>query len=156
MIYVFDTNSFRVLENYYPDRFPSFWEMFDELVAAGRIVSVREARRELEDQSTKAHLDRWVERNKRIFLSPSAEETEFVSRIFEVPHFQQLVSNTNVLKGKPVADPFLIAAAESRGGCVVTEESMKKNAAKIPNVCEHFRVHCTNVEGFMERESWTF
>ena len=33
---------------------------------------------------------------------------------------------------------------------------MKKNAAKIPNVCEHFGVHCTNVEGFMERESWTF
>ena len=156
MIYVFDTNSFRVLGNYYPDRFPSFWEMFDELVAAGRIVSVREARNELENQSTKDHLDRWVDRNKRIFLSPSAEETEFVSRIFEVPHFRQLVSSRNLSVGKAVADPFLIAAAWSRGGCVVTEEAMKKNAAKIPNVCEHFGVDCTNVEGFMERESWTF
>ena len=156
MIYVFDTSSFRVLGNYYPDRFPSFWEMFDGLVAAGRIVSVREARRELEDQSTKAHLDRWVDRNKRIFLSPSAEETEFVRRIFEVGHFQQLVSDRNVLKGGPVADPFLIAAAWSRGGCVVTEESMKENAGKIPNVCERFGVDWTNVEGFMERESWTF
>ena len=48
MIYVFDTSSFRVLGNYYPDRFPSFWEMFDELVAAGRIVSVREVHRELD------------------------------------------------------------------------------------------------------------
>lgn len=80
MIYVFDTNSFRVLGNYYPDRFPSFWEMFDGLVAA----------------------------------------------------------------------------AGARGGCVVTEEANTQNAAKIPNVCEHFGVDCTNVEGFMERESWTF
>lgn len=155
MIYVFDTNSFRVLGNYYPDRFPSFWEMFDGLVAAGRIVSVREARREL-DQNIKDHLDRWVDRNKRIFLSPSAEETEFVSGIFEVQHFRQLVSSRNLSTGKSVADPFLIAAAWSRGGCVVTEEAMKKNAAKIPNVCEHFGVDWTNVEGFMAREGWTF
>ena len=118
-------------------------------------MSVREARREL-DQNIKDHLDRWVDRNKRIFLSPSAEETEFVRRIFEVGHFQQLVSDRNVLKGGPVADPFLIAAAWSRGGCVVTEESMKENAGKIPNVCERFGVDWTNVEGFMERESWTF
>lgn len=129
--------------------------MFDELVAAGRIVSVREARREL-DQNIKDHLDRWVDRNKRIFLSPSAEETEFVSRIFEMQHFRQIVPPRNISIGRSVADPFLIAAAESRGGCVVTEESYKKNAAKIPNVCEHFGVSCTNVEGFMEREGWTF
>lgn len=155
MIYVFDTSSLRVLGNYYPDRFPSFWEMFDDLVAAGRIVSVREVHRELR-KNTNDHLDRWVDRNKRIFLSPSAEETDFVSRIFAVPHFQQLVSRRNLSIGRSVADPFLIAAAGSRGGCVVTEESMKQNAAKIPNVCERFGVDWTNVEGFMERESWTF
>ena len=33
---------------------------------------------------------------------------------------------------------------------------MKKNAGKIPNVCEHFGVDWTNVEGFMAREGWTF
>ena len=130
--------------------------MFDDLVAAGRVVSVREARKELEHQSTIAHLDRWVDRNKRIFLSPSAEETEFVSKIFEVGHFQQLVSSRNLSVGSSVAGPFLIAAAGARGGCVVTEEANTQNAAKIPNVCEHFGVDCTNVEGFMEREGWTF
>lgn len=156
MIYVFDTSSLRVLGNYYPDRFPSFWEMFDDLVAAGRIVSVREARNELKYQSTKDHLDRWVDGNKGIFLSPTIAEVEFVSRIFEARHFQQLVSGRNLSIGRPVADPFLIAAAGARGGCVVTEESMKENAAKIPNVCERFGVDWTNVEGFMELESWTF
>ena len=48
MAYVFDTNSFRVLGNYYPDQFPTFWERFNRAVTDGKIVSVREVRRELE------------------------------------------------------------------------------------------------------------
>lgn len=153
---MFDTSSFRVLGNYYPDRFPSFWEMFNDLVAVGRIVSVREVLNELELQSTKAHLDEWVQKNKRVFFAPSTLETEFVSAIFEVEHFLQLVSTENVLKGKPVADPFVVAAAKARGACAVTEESMRANAAKIPNVCDHFQIEWTNVEGFMKREGWAF
>ncbi|HEX6902643.1 MAG TPA: DUF4411 family protein [Thermoanaerobaculia bacterium] len=43
-----------------------------------------------------------------------------------------------------------------RGGCVVTEEANRPHAAKVPNVCEHFGVSCTNVEGFMARNDWRF
>ena len=50
-------------------------------------MSVREVLNELELQSTKAHLDEWVQKNKTVFLPPSAVETEFVSEIFEVTHF---------------------------------------------------------------------
>ena len=142
--------------NYYPDRFPSFWEMFNDFVEVGRILSVREVLNELELQSTKAHLDQWVRKNKRMFLSPGPEETEFISAIFEVGHFRQLVSVENLLKGRPVADPFVVAAAKAHGACTVTEESMREHAAKIPNVCDHFGIEWTNVEGFMEREGWTF
>ena len=39
---------------------------------------------------------------------------------------------------------------EQMYGCVST------NAVKIPNVCEHFGVDCTNLEEFMEREKWRF
>ena len=156
MIYVFDTSSFRVLGNYYPDRFPSFWEMFNDLVESGRIVSVREVLNELERQNTKAHLDEWIQNNKKVFLSPGVMETEFVSRIFQEKHFQQLVSTENVLKGYPVADPFLVAAAKTWDACVVTEESKRKNAAKIPNVCDYFGIEWTNVEGFMEQGGWSF
>ncbi|MEE8526835.1 MAG: DUF4411 family protein [Thermoanaerobaculia bacterium] len=60
------------------------------------------------------------------------------------------------LLGKPVADPFLIAAAKVLDGCVVTEESFPPNAARIPNVCEHFGIDWTNFEGFLERNGWTF
>ena len=156
MIYAFDTSSFRVLGNYYPDRFPSFWDKFNDLVESGRVVSVREVLNELERQNTKAHLDKWIKNNKTVFLSPGVMETEFVSRIFQVKHFQQLVSTENILKGYPVADPFLVAAAKTRDACVVTEESKKKTAAKIPNVCDRFEIEWTNVEGFMEQEGWSF
>ena len=48
MIYVVDTSSFRELERYYTDVFPTFWELFQSEVDSGDVVSVREVWRELE------------------------------------------------------------------------------------------------------------
>lgn len=55
-----------------------------------------------------------------------------------------------------VADPWLIARAKSLGGCVLTEEKLKPNAAKIPNVCKHFGVDFCNVEALFERKGWRY
>lgn len=156
MVYVFDTNSLRVLGNYYPGRFPSFWERFETLIRTGEVVSVREVHNELLDQITKEWFLDWVEKHKQMFVVPAAEETEFVAEIFRVPHFLTLVGREQQLKGQPVADPFVIACARIRAGTVVTEEGNKPNAAKIPNVCQHFRVPCTNVEGFLTACNWQF
>jgi Domain of unknown function (DUF4411) len=76
--------------------------------------------------------------------------------IFSAPQFQNLVTQKNILAGRPVADPFLIASAKIKSGCVVTEEEIKEHAAKTPNVCEHFNVQFTNLEGFMKLEGWSF
>jgi hypothetical protein len=156
MSYVLDTSSWRVVENYYPSRFPSFWSTFDAFVAGGNIISVREALRELGHQLRHPQVQAWIQRNRWIFLQPTPEETVFVGAIFAIPHFQGLIGLTQRLKGTPVADPFIIAAAHVRGICVVTEESLKPNAAKIPNVCEHFGVDWCNFEGLMTREGWSF
>ena len=156
MAYVFDTNSFRVLGNYYPEQFPTFWEKFNQAVTFGKIISVRETRRELEFQVHHPHLFDWVKDHGHIFLSPRPSEMQFVSDIFSVSHFQTLVSAKTRLLGQPCADPFIIAKAQFINGCVVTEERQRPNAARIPNVCEHFEVDCTNLQGFMERERWTF
>ena len=98
----------------------------------------------------------WAQENKQIFEPPTDDETAFVVQIFSVAHFQALIGGKQILQGRPVADPFLIASAGVRKGCVVTEEEWKKNAGKIPNVCEHFKVECTNVEGFLNFNKWTF
>jgi hypothetical protein len=156
MVYVFDTNSIRVLGHYYPARFPTFWRRFDNAADEGNVVSVREVYNELENQITKDWFFDWIKRRRRMFLVPGAAETAFVRRIFEVGHFQALVGETQRLKGQPVADPFVIACAYVRSGTVVTEEAKKPNAAKIPNVCEHFGVLCTDVEGFLAENGWQF
>lgn len=156
MVYVFDTSSFIVLGHYFPQRFPSFWKKFNAAVRHGKIISCREVYRELKGQGNKAHLDNWIQENKRLFLKPTADETGFVAEIFAVHHFQQMVTERQRLKGSPVADPFVIALAKVRSGCVVTEESKKPHAARIPNVCERFGIPCCNIEGFLEENEWAF
>lgn len=156
MVFVLDTSSFRVIENYYPDRFPSFWTLFDAAVYAGTIISVREVLRELGAQARSAHLPAWIKGNHSMFLTPTPDETLFVADIFRVPHFQALIGETQRLRGTPVADPFVVASARVRNGCVVTEEGSKPNAAKIPNVCDHFGVAWTNLEALLQRQGWVF
>ena len=36
------------------------------------------------------------------------------------------------------------------------KEAFKPKAAKVPNVCDYFSVHYTNVEGFLKKNNWTF
>ncbi len=41
-------------------------------------------------------------------------------------------------------------------GCVITQELLKANAAKISNICQAFGVPYLNLEGFIEKEGWEF
>ena len=106
MAYVFDTNSFIVIGHYYPEQFPSFWDKFNQAVHVGKIISVREVFRELDQDASAPHLSDWIEHHKSLFVIPNAAATQFVSTIFSVPHFQALVSEKNRLAGRPCADPI--------------------------------------------------
>ncbi len=156
MIYVFDTNSFSILKEYYRAHFRRFWECFEEVVSRGEVVSVREVYRELLGQVDRPHLQEWIESHRRIFLPPSQEESLFIKEIFAIPHYRYLIKPKNLLVSTPWADPFVIAAAKIKEGCVVTEEHGKRNAAKIPNVCEHFQIPCKSLETFIEEQKWEF
>ena len=156
MLFVFDSSSFIVMSHLYPDRFPTFWEQLNDLVESEVVVSVREVRRELDSKAAKPHLEKWISEHGSLFRVPAAEETEIVADIFAVRRFMELVRRKQLLSGTPVADPFVIAAAKAKGGSVVTEESERPNSARIPNVCRHFGVACTNLEGFMERENMRY
>lgn len=165
MIYVFDTSSVRALQHFYPRVFKSIWDGLDDLVAQERLISTREVFHELESQAISSELVEWVKDNKEIFRMPIAAELQFVAEIFKVKHFQALIGKQQRLKGTPVADPFVIACAKAHDGTVVTEEGWlrpskaltpKPNAAKIPNVCAHFKVPCVDLEAFMQQQGWTF
>ena len=156
MRYVFDSDSLiDLFRHYYPERFPTLWEKFDVLVSAGKLLSVREVFNEI--GSKEDSLANWAKQNTNIlFLESTTEELKFVSEIFQVRHFQAMIRKQERLKGKPVADPFVIARAKISGACVVTQEKNTEKASKIPNVCEYFKIPCINLEGFMEKENWTF
>ena len=157
MAYVFDTNCFIVIGHYYPEQFPSFWNKFDQAVEIGKIISVREVFRELDQDASAPHLSDWIEHHKNIFMIPNAEATQFVSTIFSFPHFQALVSEKKSLSWSSVRRSVYHCLGKGYERlCCYRGKRETENAAKIPNVCHHFGIDCTNLQGFMEREDWSF
>ena len=156
MIYVFDTSSIRSLQHFYQSVFKTIWDGLDGLVQQQNLISTREVWNELGRQNVSADVLAWAKQNKQIFTTPNAAELQFVAQIFQIQHFQSLIGEQQRLKGMPVADPFVIACAKIKNGTVVTEEQLKPNAAKIPNVCAHFNVPCIDLERFMQQQGWTF
>jgi hypothetical protein len=152
-MYVLDTNAFYTLGNYYPSRFPTIWQHIDRLVNSKKFWSVREVRREIENNCPYDNISNWVQMNHEVFRKPSSRELEIVSFIFQRKQFLGLVKRENILKGLPVADPFIVAAAKVLTGAVVTQEVFKEGGARIPTVCKEFDVECINIEQFLERES---
>lgn len=157
MIYVFDTSSLSRLKHFFPAVFKTIWDGLDALVQSGELISTREVFNEITQRGdADPHVDQWLKARKQLFTTPNAEELLFVAQIFQIAHFQALIGEKQRLTGTPVADPFVIACAKIRQGTVVTEERLKPNAAKIPNVCAHFGVRCINLEEFMQEQGWSF
>jgi len=160
LTYVFDTNSLSIiLRHYYPGRFPTFWNKFNKAAEENILVSVRESRFELLEHSNHEitqNLPALEKYNGNFFAKPTIEELAFITRIYSVPHFQWNLEKKKLLKGGSFADPFIIAKANMVKGIVVTEEAFKENAAKIPNICQHFDIECVNLEGFLLSEDWEF
>jgi len=156
-MYVFDTNSLsNILNHYYPDRFPSFWENFAVILQENRVFSVREARFELERRFDNIVINRLVKHNPDFFEDPSVKELSFITQIYSIQHFQQNLDRKKLLQGGYFADPFIVAKAKIKEAIVVTEEECLPNGARIPNICEYFGIECLKLEGFLTKEDWRF
>ncbi|MFZ3136544.1 MAG: PIN domain-containing protein [Thermodesulfovibrionales bacterium] len=151
-MYVVDTNVFIQLGFYYPSQFPTIWDRIDKLARNGTILSVREVKNELELGNASTYIAEWVKANRNIFRTPNEEELSIVKDILSDHRFRGLIRRASILKGLPVADPFIIAAAKVHNGMVVTQENYKPDAARIPTVCEVLKVRCINLEQFLKRE----
>ena len=157
MIYIFDTDSLRSLKFIPINGFPSFWSDFGQFISDGQVISVREVRREVEKQKGNfGEVYDWLIANSHIFQTPTSEDTDEVARILRVPAYRSLIHRKNILLGMPAADPFVIAAGKTREGCVITQETKKEGRIDIPSVCDELGVDCTNLSGFMDRESLSY
>jgi len=88
MVYVFDTNSFRVLGSYYPKQFRTFWGKFDQYVAEHKVISVREVRRELEEMlPDDSHLANWVKHIEIFFYLLVAMRRNVLERFYRLSIF---------------------------------------------------------------------
>jgi hypothetical protein len=73
-------------------------------------------------------------------------------------YYQNRINDIQLAEYLNIA-PKNLAAFEARFSperTVVTMETLRPDAARIPNICEHFKVPCLSLEGFMEKESWQF
>ena len=164
-IWVFDAGPLiDLFRHYYPARFPTLWTRFGDLVRDGRLTSTREVRNEIRGRNfsgaAKERADalaKWCHENAPLFPPPTVEELEVVRWILSKPHHHALIARQKRMRGGPVADPFVIARAKCvADACVVTTERRRPNAAKVPNVCDAAGVEWVGLEGFMEREAWSF
>jgi hypothetical protein len=155
-MYIVDTGIFYSLGSYFPLRFPTFWSHIDKLIAEGKFWSTREVRREIEHNCPFEHVSEWVKFHHEIFRVPTVEEQKVVREMFKAQKGRDLVRRNNILKGLPVADPFVIAAAKISGGKVITRESFKAGGARIPTICKDLGVECINLEDFLTAEGIRF
>jgi len=85
-------------------------------------------------------------------MIPTEAELKIVRDIFMIEQFRGLVKRQNIIKGLPVADPFIVAAGKFYEAIVITQESLLSGAARIPTVCQKLEVRCKDLEGFLEEE----
>ena len=161
-----DTSSWQQLFGCYKRvRFPTLWQLFDELVASGAIISVSHVLREIENRDKKNDELEWAKAHTNLFPDVNEEEFQFLREIFQVPRFRHVVPteirDDDVDKNQDEdsntdADPFLIARANAIDGMVITQERERGNRVRIPSICNYFDIKCGTLDDLMAMENWSF
>jgi hypothetical protein len=126
------------------------------MVIEGKIKSAREVHNEIKKLTRKDELEAWAKTHLEFFHDPTTEELGFITQIYSVPLFFNSINQQKLLKGEPIADPFIIAKAYVEKGTVVTLEKLAPKSAKIPNICEHFHIPCIDLQVFLKNNGWSF
>lgn len=176
MIYVIDTSSWQQLFGCYRRvRFPTLWQLFDELVSRGAIISVSQVLREIENRDKKNEELEWAKVHADLFPDVKEQEIRFFRELFQVPRFRHVVPdylqdtdydedahefsdlvNEEEETTDESADPFLIARARTLNGMVITQERQRGNRVRIPSICSHFDIKCGTLDDLMAVEGWSF
>lgn len=151
MVFFLDSSVFiESKKNYYaPDICSAFWQWLSmECLSNSNIRSIQDVLDEL--KAGNDDLPRWVQaRLPEDFFMPTAKDVDIFNEHRRM--HDELVQRTD-LNGAKIrnflakADLWLIAAAKTKGGCVVTNERANSGirSIKIPAIAEYFGVKsCT-------------
>ncbi len=153
MIYCLDSSAIidGWIRHYPPEVFPSVEAQVETLVVSGRIVISDEVVRELEKKDDRAKA--WAKARKSIHVPLEEEIQDAAAQI--LAKYPRLVDTR---KNRSMADPFVIATAQVKGACVVSDEAATNKPAKpnIPDVCLGVGVPCITFLEILKQERWTF
>jgi hypothetical protein len=140
-------------QRYYPlDVFPSLWGKLDEVVKAGEIVSSEEVYVELERKAD--DLYDWVKARKQMLVPlTEAVQANAAGLLSEYPRL------VDTLRGRSMADPFVIATAMGIAGVVVVTGEIatgRLDKPRIPDVCGAKSIRCINFLEMIRELKLTF
>lgn len=149
-IYCIDANVLiQAWQKYYsPGLCPDYWDILNELGKQGRIFIPEEVKNEIvvtdTSDKTEDDLSKWLKRSTIPIHKPTENVIACWQKILQTdPTHKLLVDN---IKGRSLADPWLIAHAMDTNSTVVTKENidsaMNSKRVKIPNVCKNMGVQC--------------
>jgi hypothetical protein len=148
-IYCLDANVLiQAWQKYYsPDICPDYWDILNKLGSQGRIFIPEEVKNEIvvtEDKGkTEDDLSKWLKRSSIPVKKPTEQVIRCWQNILQSnPLHKFLVDN---VKGRSLADPWVISHALDNKATVVTKESpiiaiRSKKPVTIPNVCENMGI----------------
>ena len=129
---------------------PGFWEIVKRNARAGKLACSTLVYDEIARGGDE--LTQWAnrERKTKLFVEPNEQTQKLVNDIGEyVKRNYELAQVEFFFKG---ADPWVIAAALSDGGTVVTHEVLvgpDSKRVKIPNICRKYDVQYTDCYGML-------
>lgn len=149
-IYCIDANVLiQAWQKYYsPDLCSDYWNILNELGKQKRIFIPEEVKSEIivadSSDKTEDDLSKWLKRSTIPIHKPTENVIACWQKILQAdPSHRLLVDN---IKGRSLADPWLIAHALDRNATVVTKENMdsamNSKRIRIPNVCKNMGVRC--------------
>jgi len=132
-------------QKYYSPKFcRGYWDVLNQLGMQGRIFVAEEVFNEI--TRTEDDLCLWLKASKISVHSIDEKVANCLKAVYaKDPSHKTLVDN---IKGRSLADPWVIAHAMSEGATVVTKEekvtALNSNKIKIPNVCDNMGVAWIN------------
>ena len=153
MVYIIDTNIYRNLLEHFPKKgkaFQAIWNTIEEKIEKSEIISVDECYNELTyHYSEDSENFLWIKQRKKMFLSPTNQESLILKELFQNTKMQESIHQKNLLNNRPSADAYLAAKAKVLGAVLVTKEKYKQHSAQLPNICEVLGVKYINYDDFM-------
>lgn len=157
-IYCLDANVLiEAWNSYYsPELCPTYWQVLERLGKANRIFLPEIVSDEI--TRTQDKLSEWLAVSGIRIRKNTSGSGLALSKIYRADErHQRLVDN---IRGRSLADPWVIAHALETGACVVTKEKLTveldAKRIRIPDVCRNMGVQCITDFQFLKATSVSF